>query len=63
MMYEKKSIVKRKVRYRAQKDGSKYYYTGEVCKNGHIAWRETSSGKCVECSKLYHIKTKSKRGK
>lgn len=27
------------------------YFTGEACKNGHIADRQTMSGACVECLK------------
>jgi hypothetical protein len=40
-----------KTRKEAQELGSKYYYTGEPCKHGHIALRKTK-GSCVECLKV-----------
>lgn len=36
-------------RNEARKDSLKYYFTGEVCEQGHIADRLTISGACVEC--------------
>ena len=35
-------------REEAKKTGSKYYFTGQPCKHGHIAPRKTK-GACVEC--------------
>jgi len=35
-------------REEAKKTGSKYYFTGQPCKHGHIAARKTK-GSCVEC--------------
>src|ERR1051326_1356860 len=29
-----------------------YYFTGQKCKYGHVAVRQTSNGKCMECQKL-----------
>lgn len=37
-------------RAEAKKNGSKYYFTGQPCKHGHIAPRKTK-GTCVECLK------------
>jgi hypothetical protein len=39
-----------KTRKEAKDSGSKYYFTGEPCKHGHIALRKTK-GACVECLK------------
>lgn len=36
-------------RTEARKQGLKYYFIGEECKNGHIADRMVESTKCVEC--------------
>ena len=38
-------------RAEAKKTGSKYYFTGQPCKHGHIAPRKTK-GTCVECLKV-----------
>lgn len=38
-------------RAEAKKTGSKYYFTGQPCKYGHIAPRKTK-GACVECLKV-----------
>jgi 5-methylcytosine-specific restriction endonuclease McrA len=38
-------------RIEAKKTGSKYYFTGQPCKHGHIAPRKTK-GACVECLKV-----------
>jgi 5-methylcytosine-specific restriction endonuclease McrA len=40
-----------KTRAEAKRIGSKYYFTGEPCKHGHIAPRKTK-GSCLECLKL-----------
>ena len=40
-----------KTRAEAKATGSKYYFTGEPCKHGHIAPRKTK-GACVECLKV-----------
>lgn len=40
-----------KTRSEAKETGSKYYFTGEACKHGHIAARKTK-GSCVECLKI-----------
>jgi 5-methylcytosine-specific restriction endonuclease McrA len=37
-------------REEAKKTGSKYYFTGQPCKHGHIALRKTK-GSCVDCLK------------
>lgn len=33
----------------AAEAGLKLYRTGEPCKHGHVTWRYTSTGGCVEC--------------
>lgn len=38
-------------REEAKKTGSKYYFTGQPCKHGHVAPRKTK-GACVECLKV-----------
>lgn len=38
-------------RAEAKKTGSKYYFTGQPCKHGHLAPRKTK-GACVECLKV-----------
>lgn len=40
-----------KTREEAKKSGSKYYFTGQPCKHGHIAARKTK-GACIECLKV-----------
>jgi len=44
-----------KTRKAAKKLGRLYYKTGEACFRGHNAPRFTSTGKCVECDKLYKV--------
>lgn len=39
-----------KTRDAAKKSGSKYYFTGQPCKHGHIAPRKTK-GACLDCLK------------
>jgi len=38
-------------RVEAKKTGSKYYFTGQPCKHGHIALRKTK-GSCLDCLKV-----------
>ena len=40
-----------KTRAEAKSTGAKYYFTGELCKHGHVALRKTK-GSCVECLKI-----------
>ena len=42
-------------REEAKKTGSKYYFTGQPCKHGHIAARKTK-GVCIECLKVEWVK-------
>ena len=46
----------------AKKTGSKYYFTGQPCKHGHIAIRKTK-GACVECLKVEWAESNIKRAK
>ena len=39
-------------RARAKETRQKYYFTGKMCKNGHIALRSTGGGKCTGCVKM-----------
>ena len=47
-------------REEAKKNGSKYYFTGQPCKHGHIAIRKTK-GACVECLKVEWAESNIKR--
>lgn len=47
--YPKKAEVKRGVKFRAELDGSSHYFTNRRCVNGHLSFRYTSNGCCVEC--------------
>jgi hypothetical protein len=47
-------------REEAKKTGSKYYFTGQPCKHGHIAARKTK-GSCVECLKVEWVKGNESR--
>jgi 5-methylcytosine-specific restriction endonuclease McrA len=49
-----------KTREEAKKTGSKYYFTGQPCKHGHIAARKTK-GACVECLKVEWAKSNETR--
>ena len=49
-----------KTREEAKKTGSKYYFTGQPCKHGHIAPRKTK-GSCVDCLKVEWAKGNVKR--
>lgn len=40
----------------AARNGEKYYNTGLPCKHGHTTLRYTSTGNCVECTKMYSKK-------
>ena len=42
-------IISRK---EAAKQGLKYYFAGNICKNGHLAKRTIKSGNCYECQLL-----------
>ncbi len=41
-------------RAEAKRNGQKTYFTGESCKNGHIAYRYTQSGTCAKCINSDH---------
>lgn len=47
-------------RAEAKATGSKYYFTGQPCKHGHIALRKTK-GVCVECMKAETLVSAKKR--
>jgi hypothetical protein len=41
-------------RKQAEALGESKYFTGEVCKNGHLSYRYTSSGTCESCIRGYN---------
>jgi 5-methylcytosine-specific restriction endonuclease McrA len=46
-------------RAEARAQGKKHYFTGRPCPNGHVAYRQTRGGNCMECSRegaraIYH---------
>jgi hypothetical protein len=47
-------VVSRK---EAKQLGEKRYFTGLLCKNGHIDYRETKSGGCASCAKISRAKS------
>ena len=47
-------------REEAKKTGSKYYFTGQPCKHGHVAPRKTK-GACIECIKVEWVKSNKTR--
>lgn len=40
--------------------GSKYYFTGDPCKHGHISHRQTSNQGCMECVKISRTSKREK---
>lgn len=49
-----------KTRQAAKECGSKYYYTGETCKNGHIDKRHAHNSLCLSCNAKSVIKNKDR---
>ncbi len=47
-------------RQEAKKSGSKYYFTGDPCRNGHLSPRYRD-GQCIQCSRDRHRRTADKR--
>jgi len=47
-------------RQEAKKSGSKYYFTGDPCLNGHLSPRYRG-GKCVQCNRDWSRRTADKR--
>jgi hypothetical protein len=47
-------------REEAKKTGSKYYFTGQPCKHGHVAPRKTK-GACIKCLKVEWVKSNETR--
>lgn len=52
-----------KTRAQAAADGDKTYFTGKVCKNGHMTYRYVQSGGCYDCINSSRIKPDSLRKK
>ena len=40
-------------RKQAKEQGLTQYFSGSICKHGHLAVRQTSKGVCIECHKIY----------
>ena len=47
-------------RQEAKKSGSKYYFTGNPCRNGHLSPRYRD-GDCIQCSRDWHRRAADKR--
>ena len=47
-------------RQEAKKSGSKYYFTGNPCLNGHLSPR-SRDGQCIQCNRDRHRRTADKR--
>ena len=41
--------------------GNTVYFTGRPCKHGHVTYRCTSSGTCVECANINEKKSRAKK--
>lgn len=48
-------------REQAKSQGLSHYFTGEVCKNGHIDRRNTKSGRCMECIRAHGARFREER--
>jgi len=44
----------------AKKSGSKYYFTGDPCRNGHLSPRYMG-GRCIQCARVWNRRTADKR--
>jgi hypothetical protein len=49
-------MVERAERHAAMQSGDATYFTGRPCLRGHLAFRTTKDGKCIECRRI-HDKT------
>ncbi len=47
-------------RQEAKKSGSKYYFTGNPCRNGHLSPRYMG-GRCIQCNRDWNRRTADKR--
>jgi hypothetical protein len=45
--------MKCQIRATAKAEGKDRYFTGKPCQNGHVVERNTNTGRCVECHRLY----------
>jgi hypothetical protein len=45
--------MKCEIRATAIAEGKDRYFTNKPCKNGHVVERNTNTGRCVECHRLY----------
>ena len=44
------------IRVKAKAEGKDRYFTNVPCKNGHTVERNTNTGRCVECHRLYMLR-------
>jgi hypothetical protein len=44
------------IRAKAKAEGKDRYFTNVPCKNGHTVERNTNTGRCVECHRLYMLR-------
>ena len=47
-------------RQEAKKSGSKYYFTGDPCRNGHLSPRYRN-GNCIQCDRALRRRNADKR--
>ena len=48
--------MKCNIRATAKAEGKDRYFTNVPCKNGHTVERNTNTGRCVECHRLYMLR-------
>jgi hypothetical protein len=56
MLAQKIANMKCPVRASALEQGKDRYFTWLACRNGHVVERNTNTGRCVECHRLYMIR-------
>lgn len=56
MVYEDDPTKLPRKRQIAKQLGYTHYFTGKICKNGHICPRRTTDGNCNECTKMHRRK-------
>lgn len=49
-----------KTRLEAFNNGESRFYTGVVCRNGHLSERYTSTGQCIDCLRSWQVPRRSK---
>jgi 5-methylcytosine-specific restriction endonuclease McrA len=49
-------VIEKINRKEAKARGLKFYYTGEICKHGHIEKRRVDNGSCLQCMSQYYAR-------